>query len=134
MDSTINTVASSEMIPTSSVAANPRASIATESPMEVIAHLERQISELNLLVAQYQTASQNLPPDARQNGASLTHSTQDTPLLYTFARPKAPVVTYHAPLVYTYVTASPVTKAQEFHRQDINHYLSTLGLETGATL
>ncbi|KAH0685998.1 hypothetical protein KY285_016539 [Solanum tuberosum] len=68
MDSTINTAASSEMIPTSSVAANPSASVATESPMEVIARLERQIGELNLLVDQYQAASQNLPPDARQKG------------------------------------------------------------------
>ncbi|KAK6796286.1 hypothetical protein RDI58_003987 [Solanum bulbocastanum] len=33
-------VASSEIIPTSSVAANPSASIATESPIKVIAHLK----------------------------------------------------------------------------------------------
>ncbi|KAG5609125.1 hypothetical protein H5410_020406 [Solanum commersonii] len=25
--------------------------------------------------------------------------------------------------VYTYVTAPPVTKAHEFHRQDVNHYV-----------
>ncbi|KAH0689363.1 hypothetical protein KY289_016721 [Solanum tuberosum] len=68
MDSTINTVVSSEMTPTSSVASNPSASVATKSPMEVIAHLERQIDELNLLVAQYQVAAQNLPPHARQKG------------------------------------------------------------------
>uniref|UniRef100_M1DJL7 Uncharacterized protein n=1 Tax=Solanum tuberosum TaxID=4113 RepID=M1DJL7_SOLTU len=96
MDSTINTVASSEMIPTSSVAANPSASVAIESPMKVIAHLEQQIGELNLL---------------------------DTSVLYTFAPLKAPMVTYHAPPMYTYVTAPPVTKAQEFHRQDVNHYV-----------
>ncbi|KAG5600719.1 hypothetical protein H5410_032089 [Solanum commersonii] len=85
MDPTINTVASSEMIPIPSGAANPSASVAIESPMEVIAHLERQV---------------------------------DTPLVYTFAPPKAPTVTHHAPLMYTYVTAPPVTKAHEFHRQD----------------
>ncbi|KAG5608928.1 hypothetical protein H5410_020209 [Solanum commersonii] len=123
MDPTINTVASSEMIPTSSIAANPSASIATESPMEVIARLERQIGELNLLVAQFQAASQNLPPDARQKGpmppsASLTHSTHDTPPVYTFTPPKVPTITHHTPPVYTYVTALPVTKAQQFHRQD----------------
>ncbi|XP_049388071.1 uncharacterized protein LOC125852375 [Solanum stenotomum] len=149
MDSTINTVASSEIIPTPSVAANPSASVATESPMEVIARLERQIGELNLLVAHFQAASQNLPPDARQKGhmppsfptsselnqgehfttfqpaqsASLTHSTQDTPLVYTFTPPKAPTVAHHAPPVYTYVTAPHVSKAQEFHRQDVNHYV-----------
>ncbi|KAH0635706.1 hypothetical protein KY289_035621 [Solanum tuberosum] len=149
MDSTINTVASSEMIPTSSVVANPNASVATKSPMEVIARLERQIGELNLLVTQYQVASQNLLPDARQKGpmppsfstssvlnqgdhfttfqqtqsASFTNSTQDTPLVYTFAPPKAPMVTHYAPPVYTYVTAPPVTKAQEFHCQDVNHYV-----------
>ncbi|KAH0750701.1 hypothetical protein KY290_029933 [Solanum tuberosum] len=124
MDSTINTVASSEMIPTSSVAANPSASVAIESPMKVIAHLEQQL---------------NLLPDARQKGAMppsfptsselnqgdhfTTFSTQDTPLVYTFAPPKAPMVTYHAPPVYTYVTSPPVTKAQEFHRHDVNHYV-----------
>ncbi|KAG5605110.1 hypothetical protein H5410_026602 [Solanum commersonii] len=127
MDSTINTSTLSEMIPTSSIAANPSASVATESPMEVIASLEQQIGELNLLVTQYQDASQNLLPDAHQKGlmpplfptsselnqgdhfttsqqtqsASLTHSTQDIPLVYTFP---------------------PVTKVQEFHRQDVNHY------------
>ncbi|KAK6794067.1 hypothetical protein RDI58_007520 [Solanum bulbocastanum] len=37
MDFTINTVASFEMIPTSSVVVNPSASVATKSPMEVIA-------------------------------------------------------------------------------------------------
>ncbi|KAH0639649.1 hypothetical protein KY285_036235 [Solanum tuberosum] len=149
MDSTINTIASFEMIPTSSVAANPSASVATKSPMEVIARLERQIGELNLLITQYQAAFQNLPYDARQNGpmppsfptsselnqgdhfttfqqtqsASLTHSTQDTPLVYTFAPPKALTVTHHAPLVYTYVTAPPGTKVQEFHHQDVIHYV-----------
>ncbi|KAG5598720.1 hypothetical protein H5410_030090 [Solanum commersonii] len=128
MDSTINTVASFEMIATLSVAFNPSASVATESPMEAIA-----------------PASQNLPPDAHQKGpmppsfstsselnqgdhfttfqqtqsASLTHSTHDTPLVYTFTPPKAPTVTHHAPPVYTYVTVAPVTKAQEFHRQDL---------------
>ncbi|KAG5621987.1 hypothetical protein H5410_007205 [Solanum commersonii] len=105
--------------------------------MKVIARLERQIGEMNLLVAQYQAASQNLPPNARQKkpmppsfstsselnqgdhlttfqqtqGASLTHSTHDTPLVYTFAPPKAPTVTHHAPPVYTYVTPPPVTTA-----------------------
>ncbi|KAH0683509.1 hypothetical protein KY289_021261 [Solanum tuberosum] len=29
----------------------------------------------------------------------------------------------HAPSVYTYVIAPPVTKAQEFHRQYVNHYV-----------
>ncbi|KAH0658895.1 hypothetical protein KY285_027442 [Solanum tuberosum] len=141
MDSTINSIASSEMILTSSVAANPNVSVATESPMEVIARLEQRIDELNLLVTQYQVASQNLPPDVHQKGpmqpsfptsselnkgdhfttfqqiqsVSLTHSTQDTPLVYTFAPPKAPTVTHHAPPVYTNVTVPPVTKAQEFH-------------------
>ncbi|XP_015169739.1 uncharacterized protein [Solanum tuberosum] len=117
--------------------------------MEVIARLEQRIGELNFLVTQYQAASQNLPPDARQKGpmppfflasselnqgdhfttfqqtqsASLTHSTQDTPLVYTFAPPKAPTVTHHSPSMYTYVTAPPVTNAQEFHRQDVNHYV-----------
>ncbi|KAG5621726.1 hypothetical protein H5410_006944 [Solanum commersonii] len=57
MDSTINTIASSKMIPTSSVAANSSASIAIESPMEV---------------AQYQAASQNPPPNTRQKGAYAT--------------------------------------------------------------
>ncbi|KAK4713325.1 hypothetical protein R3W88_019232 [Solanum pinnatisectum] len=129
MDFTINTVASSEMIPTSTVAANPGALVATKSSIEVIAHLEKRIGELNLLVTQYQAASQNLPPDARQKGpmppsASLTHSTLDTPFVYIFAPPKAPMVTHHAPPVYTYVTTPPVTKAQEFHRQDVNHYIA----------
>ncbi|KAH0657793.1 hypothetical protein KY290_027361 [Solanum tuberosum] len=59
MDSTINTIASSEMIPTSSTAANPSASIATKSPMEVIACLEQRIGELNIMATQYQVASQN---------------------------------------------------------------------------
>ncbi|KAK6782469.1 hypothetical protein RDI58_020265 [Solanum bulbocastanum] len=95
MDSTINTVASFEMIPTSSIA-NPSTSVVTESPMEVIARLEQQIGELNLL---------------------------DTPLVYTFATLKAPTVTHHAPPMFTYVTATRVTKAQDFHRQDVNHYV-----------
>ncbi|WMV32276.1 hypothetical protein MTR67_025661 [Solanum verrucosum] len=142
MDSTINTVPSSEMIATLFVVVNPSASVATESSMEVITHLEQRIGELNLLVTQYQAASQNLPPDARQKGpmppsfptsselnqgdhfttfqqtqsASLTHSTHYTPLVYTFTPPKAPTVTHH-------VTVAPVTKAQEFHRQDVNHYV-----------
>ncbi|KAG5621460.1 hypothetical protein H5410_006678 [Solanum commersonii] len=64
--------------------------------MEAIARLEQRIGELNLL---------------------------DTPLVYTFAPPKAPMVTHHAPSVYTYVTAPSVTKVQEFHRQDVNHYV-----------
>ena len=68
MDPTIHTVASSEMIPTPSIAAYPSASVAAESPMEVIASLERQIGALNLLVAQYQTASLNQPSDARERG------------------------------------------------------------------
>ncbi|KAG5616430.1 hypothetical protein H5410_016254 [Solanum commersonii] len=135
MDPTINTVASSEMIPTPSVAANPSAPVATESPMEVIARLEQRIGELNLLVTQYQAASQNLPLDARQKGpchlfqlqrtqsAPLSHLTQDTHLVYTFAPPKAPTVTHHASPMYTYVIALPVTNAQEFHRQDVNHYV-----------
>ncbi|KAK4709799.1 hypothetical protein R3W88_004312 [Solanum pinnatisectum] len=101
------------------------------------------------MVTQYQAAFQNLPPDACQKGpmspsfptsselnqedhfttfqqtqgALLTHSTQDTPLVYTFAPPKAPMVTYHALPVYTNVSAPPVTKAQEFHHQDVNHYV-----------
>ena len=54
------------MIPTSSIEANPSASVAAESPTEVIASLERQIGTLNLLVAQYQDASLNQPTDARQ--------------------------------------------------------------------
>ncbi|KAG5623717.1 hypothetical protein H5410_008935, partial [Solanum commersonii] len=128
MDPTINMVASSEMIPTPSVAASPSASVAN-----VITH-----------GTQFQAASQNLPPDARQKGpmpplfptsselnqgdhfttfeqtqnTSLLHSTQDTPLVYTFAPPKAPTVTHHAPPVYTFVTTPPISKAQEFHRQD----------------
>ncbi|KAH0632830.1 hypothetical protein KY284_035616 [Solanum tuberosum] len=53
MDTTINTVTSSEMIPTSSVVTNPSSSIAIETPMEAIVRLEQQISELNLLVTQY---------------------------------------------------------------------------------
>ncbi|KAH0683510.1 hypothetical protein KY290_022133 [Solanum tuberosum] len=68
MDSTINTVALSEMIPTSSIAANPSVSVATKSPIEVIVRLERQIGELNLLVTQYQAAFQNLQPDAAKQG------------------------------------------------------------------
>ncbi|KAK4737264.1 hypothetical protein R3W88_000961 [Solanum pinnatisectum] len=135
MDSTIKTIASSEMIPTSSTASSHSASIATESPMEVIAHLEERIGELNLLVTQYQVAFQNLHLMLAKKGpyhfttfkqtqsASLTHSTKDTSFVHTFAPPKAPTVTHHAPLVYTYVTAPLVTKAQEFHRQDVNHYV-----------
>ncbi|XP_049381418.1 uncharacterized protein LOC125845986 [Solanum stenotomum] len=136
MDPTINTIASSEMIPIPSVAANPSASIATESPMEVIARLEQRIGELNLLVTQYQAASQNLPPDARQKGPipplfptsselnqgdhfTTFQQTQSAPL----SHPKDPTVTHYAPPEYTYVTTPPVTKAQEFHRQDVNHYV-----------
>ncbi|KAG5580137.1 hypothetical protein H5410_050764 [Solanum commersonii] len=102
MDSIINTVASSEMIPTSFVAANPS----------------------------------NLPPNAHQKGPMppsfptsanfncFAHSfNSGYPLVYTFAPPKAPMATHHAPPVYTYVTAPPITKAQEFHRQDVNHYV-----------
>ncbi|TMW88264.1 hypothetical protein EJD97_018799, partial [Solanum chilense] len=129
MNSTVNTFASSEMISISSIAANPSSLVATESSMEII----------------------NLPPDARQKGpmppsfptssefnqgdhfttfqqtqsASLTHSTQDTPLMYTFAPAKAPTVTHYATPVYTYVTTPPVTKAQEFHHQDVNDYVET---------
>ncbi|KAH0633466.1 hypothetical protein KY284_036252 [Solanum tuberosum] len=124
MDSTINTIASFEMIPTSSVAANPSASVATKSPMEVIARLERQIGELNLLVTQYQavfrTYHMMLP---QMVPCHLRFRLQDTYLVYTFAPPKAPTVTHHAPSVYTYVTAPLVTKAQEFHHQDVNHYV-----------
>ncbi|KAH0653753.1 hypothetical protein KY289_031431 [Solanum tuberosum] len=121
MGSTINTIVSSEMIATSSVAANTSASVATESPMEVIARLEQRIGEL---ITQYQAASQNLPPDARQKGPMQhSFSTSNTSLVYTFAPPKAPTVTHHAQPVYTYVTAPPVIKAQEFHRQDVNHYV-----------
>jgi len=36
--------------------------------MEVIARLEQQISTLNLLLDQYQVASPNQPPDAREKG------------------------------------------------------------------
>ncbi|KAH0635843.1 hypothetical protein KY289_035758 [Solanum tuberosum] len=86
-------------------------------------------------LTQYQAAFQSLPPNARRKGpmppsfptstelnqgdhfttfqqtqsVSLTHSTQDTPLVYTFAPPKAPTVTHHAPPVYTYATAPHVT-------------------------
>ena len=153
MDPTIHTVASSEMILTPSIAADPNASVAAESPMEVIARLERQISTLNLLVAQYQAASPNQPSDARERGpmpplyptsrefhqgdhfatfqqtqsASLANSTQDTPFVYTFVPPKAPTVTHHTPPVYTYATAPPVTKAPEFHRPDVNHYIEIEG-------
>ncbi|KAG5617912.1 hypothetical protein H5410_017736 [Solanum commersonii] len=128
MDSTINTVFSPEIIVTPSITANPSASVATESAMEVITHLQQRIGELNLRVTQYQAASQNLPPDASQIGPMppsdlLTNSTQDTTLVYTFAPPNAPTVTHHAPPVYTYVTTPPVTKAQKFHRQDVNHYV-----------
>ncbi|XP_069145552.1 uncharacterized protein [Solanum lycopersicum] len=103
--------------------------------------------------AQYQAASPNQPSDARKRGpmppvyptssefhqgdhfatfqqtqsASPTNSTQDTPLVYTFAPTKAPMVTHHTPPVYTYVTAPPVTKAQEFHRPDVNHYIQIEG-------
>ncbi|KAK6793685.1 hypothetical protein RDI58_007138 [Solanum bulbocastanum] len=92
--------------------------------MEVIARLERQIGELNLLVTQYQTASHNLPPDAHQKKPMPpSFPTSNTPLVYTFAPPKAPTLTLHALPVYTYITAPPVTKAQEFHRQDFNHYV-----------
>ena len=62
MDPTIHTVASSEMIPTPSIAANPSASVAAESP------IEWQIGALNLFVAQYQAASPNQPSDARKRG------------------------------------------------------------------
>uniref|UniRef100_A0A3Q7EFK5 Uncharacterized protein n=1 Tax=Solanum lycopersicum TaxID=4081 RepID=A0A3Q7EFK5_SOLLC len=153
MDPTIHTVASSEMILTPSIAADPNASVAAESPMEVIARLERQISTLNLLVAQYQSASPNQPSDARERGpvppvyptssefhqgdhfatfqqtqsASLANLTQDIPLVYTFAPPKAPTVTHHTPPVYTYVTTPPVTKAPEFHRPEVNHYIEIEG-------
>ena len=41
MDPTIHNVASSEMIPTLSIAADLSATVAAESPMEVIARLER---------------------------------------------------------------------------------------------
>ncbi|KAK4729784.1 hypothetical protein R3W88_022772 [Solanum pinnatisectum] len=128
MDSTINTVASFEMIATPSVAANPSASVATKSPIEVIARLEQQIGELNLLVTQYQASSQNLPLDARQKrpmpplfptSSELNQGDHFT----TFQQTQTPTVTHHAPLVYTYVIAQPVTKAQEFHRQDVNYYV-----------
>ena len=36
--------------------------------MEVIARLERQIDELNLLVSQYHAASQNHPPNVAKRG------------------------------------------------------------------
>ncbi|KAK6777640.1 hypothetical protein RDI58_024358 [Solanum bulbocastanum] len=55
--------------------------------------------------------------------SSLTHSTQDTPILYTFAPLKAPMVTHHPPPVYTYVVGPPITKVQEFHHQDVNHHV-----------
>ncbi|KAG5575588.1 hypothetical protein H5410_055722 [Solanum commersonii] len=99
MDSAINTFVSSEMIPTSSVAINLSASVATESPMEVIAHLD----ELN--------HGDHFTTFQQTQSASLTHSTQDTSLVYTFSSPKAPMVTHHDPPVYTYVIAPPVTKA-----------------------
>ncbi|KAK6786611.1 hypothetical protein RDI58_015136 [Solanum bulbocastanum] len=60
---------------------------------------------------------------AKKGPCHLRCQLQDTPLVYTFAPPKAPTVTHHALSVYTYVTAPPVTKAQEFHRQDVNHYV-----------
>ncbi|KAK6803324.1 hypothetical protein RDI58_001108 [Solanum bulbocastanum] len=59
----------------------------------------------------------------RTQSASLTHSIHDTPLVYTFAPPKPPTVTHHAPPVYIYVNAPLVTKAQEFHCHDVNHYV-----------
>ena len=59
--------------------------------------------------------------------ASPTNSTQDTPFVYTFVPPKAPTVTHHTPPVYTYATAPPVTKAPEFHRPDVNHYIEIEG-------
>ncbi|TMW99108.1 hypothetical protein EJD97_003039, partial [Solanum chilense] len=103
--------------PPSSAVANPSASVVTKSYVEVIARLERQIGEVNLLVSQYKVVSQNQPPDARLKGpmppmyltssvfhqgdhfatfqqtqsASLTNSTQDTPLVYTFDPPKAQI-------------------------------------------
>ncbi|KAG5605466.1 hypothetical protein H5410_026958 [Solanum commersonii] len=74
---------------------------------------------MNLLVAQYQAASQNLPPDARQKGSMPpSFPTSNTPLVYTFSPQKALTVTHHAPPVCTYVTAPPVTKAQEFQCQN----------------
>ena len=149
MNSTVNTFASSEMISISSIAANPSSLVATESSMEIIARLERQIGEQNLLVTYYQPAFQNLPPDARQKGpmppsfptssefnqgdhfttfqqtqsASLSHLTLDTHLVYTFSLAKDQKAKHHAPIVYTYVTTPPVTKAQEFHRQVVNYYV-----------
>ncbi|KAK6777635.1 hypothetical protein RDI58_024353 [Solanum bulbocastanum] len=93
MDFTINTVALSEMIPTASIKANPGALVETESPMEVI------------------------------DRASLTHSTQDTPILYTFLPLKDPMVTRHPLPVYIFFIGPPITKAQEFHHQDVNHYV-----------
>ncbi|KAK6794259.1 hypothetical protein RDI58_007712 [Solanum bulbocastanum] len=65
MDSTINIITLSKMIPTSFIAANSSVSVTTESPMEVIARLERQIGELNPLQTQ---------------SASLTQSTENAPL------------------------------------------------------
>ncbi|KAH0669247.1 hypothetical protein KY285_023406 [Solanum tuberosum] len=118
MDSTINTSTSFEMIPTSSIAANPSASVAIESPMEVIACLERQVGELNLLVTQYQDASQNLPPDAHQKGL-MPPSYSSCVHICTFKSSNgntscfASVHLCHVP---------PVTKAQEFHRQYVYHY------------
>uniref|UniRef100_A0A3Q7I296 Uncharacterized protein n=1 Tax=Solanum lycopersicum TaxID=4081 RepID=A0A3Q7I296_SOLLC len=141
------------MIPTSSIEANPSASVATKSLIEVIDCLERQISTLNLLVAQYQDASLNQPTDARQRepmphvyptssefhqgdhfatiqqtqSASLTNLTQDTPFVYTIAPSKNLTIIHHTPPVYTYVTAPPVTKTPVLHRLDINQYIEIEG-------
>ncbi|KAH0669375.1 hypothetical protein KY285_023535 [Solanum tuberosum] len=105
------------MIPTSSVAVNPSAShntklllrtyhlmLAKKGPCHL--RFQLQVSSITEII---------LPPFSKLKvPPSLTHSTQDTPLVYTFAPPKAPTVTHHAPSVCTYVTAPPVTKAQEF--------------------
>lgn len=56
--------------------------------------------------------------------ASLTNSTQDTPLVYTFAPPKPPMVTHHTPPLYTYVTTP---KAPEFHHPNVDNYVEITG-------
>ncbi|KAG5620300.1 hypothetical protein H5410_005518 [Solanum commersonii] len=116
MDYTINTVASSE-IPTSSIANLPP-DARQKGPMPPYFPTSSELNQGDHFTTFQQT-----------QGASLTHSTQDTPLVYTFAPLKAPMVTHHSLPVYTYVSAPPVTKAQDFHHQN----LSTLGLEIGAT-
>ena len=117
--------------------------------MEAIARLEWRIRELNIFVTQKQAVFQILTPDTHKKvpmlpsfptssnfnqgyhfttfqqtqSASLSHLTLDTHLVYTFSLAKDQKAKHHAPIVYTYVTTPPVTKAQEFHRQVVNYYV-----------